>query len=188
MQRKFIDVIPALWADRIGGAPQDPAPENEKRAKESLHLQTVDRRQSMSRPQWSKWRLGLQLPYIDGTGQVLDAIEQAGISDNTVVVWSSDNPAGRSTSMGGSNGPWRGHFGSGFEGGMRAPAIVRWPGRVKAGSVSAEILSAVDWMPTLASLAGERPGAHRPPHRRSRCVGVPARAELDDRTRSCHLL
>jgi len=97
----------------------------------------------------------LQLPCIDGTGQVLDAIEQAGISDNTVVVWSSDNPAGRSTSMGGSNGPWRGHFGSGFEGGMRAPAIVRWPGRVKAGSVSAEILSAVDWMPTLASLAGE---------------------------------
>jgi len=142
----------------------------------------------MSRPQWSKRRLGLQLPYIDGTGQVLDAIEQAGISDNTVVVWSSDNPAGRSTSMGGSNGPWRGHFGSGFEGGMRAPAIVRWPGRVKAGSVSAEILSAVDWMPTLASLAGERPGAHRPPHRRSRCVGVSARAELDDRTRSCHLL
>ena len=59
-------------------------------------------------------------------------------------------------SMGGSNGPWRGHFGSGFEGGMRAPAIVRWPGRVKAGAVSDEILAAVDWLPTLASLIGER--------------------------------
>jgi arylsulfatase len=90
------------------------------------------------------------------TGQVLDAIDQAGISANTIVVWSSDNPAGRSTSMGGSNGPWRGHFGSGFEGGMRAPAMVRWPGRVKVGAVSDEILSAVDWMPTLAALAGER--------------------------------
>ena len=67
------------------------------------------------------------------TGQILDAIDQAGISENTIVVWSSDNPAGRSTSMGGSNGPWRGHFGSGFEGGMRTPAMVRWPGKVKAG-------------------------------------------------------
>jgi arylsulfatase len=90
------------------------------------------------------------------TGQVLDAIDQAGVAANTIVVCSSDNPAGRSTSMGGSNGPWRGHFGSGFEGGMRAPAIVRWPGKVKAGAVSDEMLSAVDWMPTLAALAGER--------------------------------
>lgn len=98
------------------------------------------------------------------TGQVLDAIDQAGIAENTIVVWSSDNPAGRSTSMGGSNGPWRGHFGSGFEGGMRAPAIVRWPGKVQAGSVTDEILGAVDWLPTLASLVGEsrRVPADRP--------------------------
>jgi arylsulfatase len=66
--------------------------------------------------------------------------------------------------MGGSNGPWRGHFGSGFEGGMRAPAIVRWPGKVKADAVSDEILTAVDWLPTLASLVGEgrRVPADRP--------------------------
>ena len=89
------------------------------------------------------------------TGQVLDAIDQAGIADNTIVVWSSDNPAGRSMSLGGSNGPWRGHFGSGFEGGMRAPAMVRWPGQVEAGRATHEILTAVDWLPTLASLAGE---------------------------------
>jgi arylsulfatase A-like enzyme len=89
------------------------------------------------------------------TGQVLDAIDRAGIADDTIVVWNSDNPAGRAASMGGSNGPWRGHFGSGFEGGMRTPAIVRWPGRVKAGTVTDEIFSAVDWFPTLASLAGE---------------------------------
>ena len=89
------------------------------------------------------------------TGQVLDAIEQAGIADNTIVVWSSDNPAGRASYMGGSNGPWRGHFASGFEGGMRVPAVVRWPGKVPAGAVTDEILSAVDWFPTLAALAGE---------------------------------
>jgi arylsulfatase A-like enzyme len=89
------------------------------------------------------------------TGQVLDAVEEAGISEDTIVVWSSDNPAGRAPYMGGSNGPWRGHFASGFGGGMRAPAIVRWPGKVGAGTVSDEILAAVDWMPTLASLVGE---------------------------------
>ena len=89
------------------------------------------------------------------TGQVLDAIEEAGVAADTIVVWSSDNPAGRAPYMGGSNGPWRGHFASGFEGGMRAPAVVRWPGRVPAGAVTDEILSAVDWLPTLASLVGE---------------------------------
>ena len=123
------------------------------------------------------------------TGQVLDAIDQAGIADNTIVVWSSDNPAGRATSMGGSNGPWRGHFGSGFEGGMRAPAMVRWPGKVQAGAVTDEILTAVDWLPTLASLVGESERVpDRPPDRRRRRLGVPARAEPDDRTRSRHLL
>ncbi len=89
------------------------------------------------------------------TGQVLDALDQAGIAENTIVVWSSDNPAGRSPYMAGSNGPWRGHFASGFEGGMRTPAIVRWPGKVPAGTVTDEILSAVDWLPTVASLVGE---------------------------------
>jgi arylsulfatase A-like enzyme len=89
------------------------------------------------------------------SGQVLDAIDQAGVSENTIVVWCSDNPAGRSPSMGGSNGLWRGHFASGFEGGMRAPAIIRWPHQIDAGSVTDEILSAVDWLPTLAAMIGE---------------------------------
>lgn len=89
------------------------------------------------------------------TGQVLDAIDRAGVAERTIVVWSSDNPAGRSAAIGGSNGPWRGHFGSGFEGGMRAPAVVRWPGKVAAGAVTDELLSAVDWLPTLAALVGE---------------------------------
>ena len=61
------------------------------------------------------------------TGQVLDAIDAVGLADDTIVVWTSDNPAGRSHAIGGSNGPWRGHFGSGFEGGMRAPAMVVGP-------------------------------------------------------------
>ena len=89
------------------------------------------------------------------TGQVLDAIDQAGIAEDTIVVWSSDNPAGRAPYMGGSNGPWRGHFASGFEGGMRAPAMVRWPGKVPAGAVTEELFATYDWLPTLASLVAE---------------------------------
>lgn len=89
------------------------------------------------------------------SGQVLDAIDAAGIADKTIVVWTSDNPATRGNAAGGSNGPWRGQFGSGFEGGMRAPGMVRWPGRVQAGVVTDEIVAAVDWLPTLASLVGE---------------------------------
>jgi arylsulfatase len=81
--------------------------------------------------------------------------DQAGIAEDTIVVWSSDNPAGRAPYMGGSNGPWRGHFASGFEGGMRAPAMVRWPGKVAAGAVTEEIFATYDWLPTLASLVGE---------------------------------
>jgi arylsulfatase len=53
------------------------------------------------------------------TGQILDAIDTAGIADNTIVVWSSDNAAIALPATGGSNGPWRGAFASGFEGGMR---------------------------------------------------------------------
>ncbi len=89
------------------------------------------------------------------SGQVLDAIDAAGIADKTIVVWTSDNPATRGNAAGGSNGPWRGQFGSGFEGGMRAPGMVRWPGRVQAGVVTDEIVAAVDWLPTLASLVGK---------------------------------
>jgi arylsulfatase A-like enzyme len=89
------------------------------------------------------------------TGQILDAIETGGIAENTIVVWNSDNPAIGLPATGGSNGPWRGAFASGFEGGMRAPAIVRWLGKIPAGRVTDEIFAAVDWLPTLARMVGE---------------------------------
>ena len=111
------------------------------------------------------------------TGQVLDAIDQAGITDNTIVVWNSDNPAGRAPSMGGSNGPWRGHFGSGFEGGMRAPAMIRWPAKIEAGAATDEILSRRRLVPDAGLVRRrERPGSRRPPHRRHRRVVLLPRA------------
>jgi arylsulfatase A-like enzyme len=90
-------------------------------------------------------------------GQILDAIKAAGIEDNTVVVFSSDNATGGVLGGGGgSNGPWHGNFFTPpFEGSYRVPAIARWPGKFPAGVVTNEMLHAVDWLPTLAGLAGE---------------------------------
>ena len=87
------------------------------------------------------------------SGQILDALDQAGVADDTIVVWASDNAT--SAAMGGSSGPWRGMFGGGWEGSIRTPAMIRWPGHVPAGVVSDEIIATYDWMPTLAALAGE---------------------------------
>ena len=90
-------------------------------------------------------------------GQVLDAVKAAGIDDNTIVILSSDNAGGGCfPQVGpGSNGPWRGDFmNTPFEGSMRVPAIIRGPGKIPAGVVTNEMLAAVDWLPTLAGMAG----------------------------------
>jgi arylsulfatase A-like enzyme len=90
-------------------------------------------------------------------GQILDAIKEAGVEDNTIVLLSSDNANGGFVPhVGpGSNGPWRGNFpNTPFEGSHRVPAMIRWPGKVPAGVVTQEILAAVDWLPTLAGMAG----------------------------------
>ncbi|MFC2085638.1 arylsulfatase [Bacteroidota bacterium] len=95
-------------------------------------------------------------------GQILDAIEEAGVADNTVLVLTGDNGAANYPSpgpvtgeVGGSNGPWRGGLSTAYEGGMRTPAMIRWPGRVPAGVVSDEIVADLDVLPTLAHLIGE---------------------------------
>src|SRR5450432_1361266 len=90
-------------------------------------------------------------------GQVLDAVKEAGVDDNTIVILSSDNGSGGFVpQLGGSmNGPWRGDFPSTpWEGSMRVPAIIRWPGNVPAGVVTNEMFAAVDWLPTLAGMVG----------------------------------
>jgi arylsulfatase A-like enzyme len=90
-------------------------------------------------------------------GQIVDCVEQAGIADNTVIVFSSDNATALTDldMIGGSNGPFRGGFMSPpAEGSMRVPAMVRWTGKAPAGVVTEEMLSAHDWYKTFAALAG----------------------------------
>ena len=90
-------------------------------------------------------------------GQIMDAIKEAGIEDNTIIILSSDNATGGATPQdgGAANGPWRGDFfNTPFEGSMRVPAMIRWPGKVPAGVVTEQMLAAVDWLPTLAGMVG----------------------------------
>jgi len=92
-------------------------------------------------------------------GQILDALKRAGVENETIVILTGDNAAGEHSANwggeGGSNGPWRGGLSTGYEGGTRTPGMIRWPGQIPAGKVTDEILSDLDWFPTLAKLVGE---------------------------------
>jgi len=86
------------------------------------------------------------------TGAILDALDELGLADDTIVIFTSDNGAAKP--HGGSNAPLRGFKGGTWEGGMRVPFVLRWPSRVPAGTESDEIVSTLDILPTFASLAG----------------------------------
>ena len=87
-------------------------------------------------------------------GEILDAIDQLRIRDNTIVVFTSDNGPEATWPWQGSSGPWRGYYFTHMEGSLRVPFIIRWPGRIPAGRVSNEIVHEVDTYTTLAKIAG----------------------------------
>jgi arylsulfatase len=87
-------------------------------------------------------------------GEILDAIDELGIRDNTIVVFTSDNGPEATWPWQGSSGPWRGYYFTHMEGSLRVPFIVRWPGRIAASRASNEIVHQVDTFTTFARLAG----------------------------------
>jgi arylsulfatase len=87
-------------------------------------------------------------------GQVLDAIDALGIRDETLVIWMSDNGPEYFYPWHGTAGPWRGNYFTAWEGSLRAPFLIRWPGKIPEGGVSDEIVHVVDLLPTLAKVAG----------------------------------
>ncbi len=99
------------------------------------------------------------------TGRLLDAIDELGLRDNTLVIFTSDNGAWNNLQDAlrrkhngqiawGSSGPLREGKGSTYEGGLREPCVVRWPGHVPAGTTSDAIFATIDFLPTFAKLAG----------------------------------
>jgi arylsulfatase len=87
-------------------------------------------------------------------GQALDAVDRLGIRDHTIVVFASDNGPEFVRPYDGWPGPWRGQYFTAWEGGIRVPFMIRWPGQIPAGRVSDEIVHAADLFPTLAKLTG----------------------------------
>ncbi len=98
------------------------------------------------------------------TGELLASVKELGIEDNTIFIFTADNgPEALNygstsltveTAMNGSPGPWRGSLFTGYEGALRVPFAVKWPGKIPAGSVSDEIVHEMDLFPTFAKLVG----------------------------------
>jgi arylsulfatase A-like enzyme len=90
----------------------------------------------------------------DSVGQLLKHLEDIGELDNTIVIFTTDNGAEVFTWPDGGMTPFRATKGTVFEGGFRVPCIVRWPGKIKPGTVENGIFSGLDWFPTLLAAAG----------------------------------
>jgi arylsulfatase A-like enzyme len=88
-------------------------------------------------------------------GQMLDLLDELGIADDTIVVYSTDNGPHMNSWPDAAMTPFRNEKNSNWEGAFRVPEMVRWPGKIPAGVVSNEIISHTDWLPTLLAAAGD---------------------------------
>ncbi|MBL8894095.1 MAG: arylsulfatase [Rhizobiales bacterium] len=91
----------------------------------------------------------------DSVGALMKALDDMGIADNTIVVFSTDNGAEVFTWPDGGATPFKGTKGTAYEGGFRVPAIIRWPGKVAPGKVENGLISGLDWFPTFLAAAGD---------------------------------
>ena len=94
----------------------------------------------------------------DNIGYVLKKLEDMGQLDNTIVVFTTDNGAETVTFPDGGVTPFKGQKGETWEGGYRAPMVVRWPGHIKPGTVKDQMFASLDWLPTLVEIAGGAKG------------------------------
>ena len=121
-----------------------------------MHMFTHTKKSSLG--QAGRW----QSPYHDtmidhdkNVGEMLDYLDELGITEDTVVMYSTDNRPHRNSWPDGGMTPFRSEKNSNWEGAFRVPMIVRWPGQIEAGSVSREIVQHHDWLPTFLAIAGE---------------------------------
>jgi arylsulfatase A-like enzyme len=121
-----------------------------------MHFRTHTKPES--RGQAGRW----QSPYHDTmidhdqhVGVLLDKLEELGIADDTIVLYGTDNGPHMNSWPDGAMTPFRSEKNTNWEGAFRVPALVRWPGRIAPGTVSNEIVSHLDWLPTFLAAAGE---------------------------------
>jgi arylsulfatase A-like enzyme len=121
-----------------------------------MHLYTHTKPASLG--QAGRW----QSPYHDtmidhdkNVGELLDLVDQLGITDNTIVMYSTDNGPHMNTWPDGAMTPFRNEKNSNWEGAFRVPLVVRWPGKIPAGVVVNDIVQHHDWLPTFLAAAGD---------------------------------
>ena len=91
----------------------------------------------------------------DHVGELLAKLDELGIANNTIVIYSTDNGPHFNLWPDAAISPFRGEKNTNWEGGYRVPAVVRWPGNIEAGSINNQIMSHLDWVPTLVAAAGD---------------------------------
>lgn len=115
---------------------------------------TIEKYASLPRTDYRRTYAAMVDEMDQAIGRILDTLDEEGIADDTIVLFFSDN--GGSNIFGGTNTPLRGQKGQTFEGGIRVPAVLRWPSRLEAGSVMDQRMAVTDVMPTLARAASVR--------------------------------
>jgi len=118
-----------------------------------MHVWTRLKKESQGRTGIGLYPDGM-VEHDDMVGLVLKKLDDLGIADNTIVVYSTDNGAETFSWPDGGMTPFHGEKGTTWEGGFRVPCVVRWPGLIKAGTIYNDIMSQEDWMPTLVAAAG----------------------------------
>jgi arylsulfatase len=111
-----------------------------------------------SRGQAGRWQSEYHDTMVDHdrhVGRVLDKLDELGIAEDTIVVYSTDNGPHMNTWPDGAMTPFRSEKNTNWEGAFRVPQLIRWPGKIEAGVVSNEIVSHLDWLPTILAAAGE---------------------------------
>jgi arylsulfatase len=118
-----------------------------------MHVWTRLKKESQGRTGIGLYPDGM-VEHDDMVGRVLKKLDELGIAENTIVVYSTDNGAETFTWPDGGMTPFHGEKGTTWEGGFRVPCVVRWPGVIKPGTVYNDIFSHLDWMPTFLAAAG----------------------------------
>jgi arylsulfatase len=121
-----------------------------------MHFRTHTKPESKG--QSGRWQSEYHDTMIDhdkNVGTVLRALDDAGIADNTFVMYSTDNGPHMNSWPDGAMTPFRNEKNSNWEGAYRVPCMVRWPGKIKPGTVSNQIVAHLDWLPTFVAMAGE---------------------------------
>ena len=119
-----------------------------------MHFRTHVKPENQGKSNISNYADGM-IEHDRHVGQLLKKVDDLGIKDNTIVFYSTDNGPHMNSWPDAGTTPFRGEKNTNWEGAYRVPAMVRWPGKIKADSISNEIMHHMDWLPTFAAIAGD---------------------------------